>query len=75
MDDIEDIDDNITLELISMGDQTIMNFIKVKKYFTCSQLIFYINQFIKENYPSFRDIIQILFVFIMEKDYLSVQPP
>ena len=56
MDDIEDIDDNITLELISMGEQTIMNFIKVKKYFTCSQLIFYINQFIKENYPSFGDI-------------------
>ena len=63
MDDIEDIDDNITLELFSMGDQIIMNFIKVKKYFTCSQLIFYINQFIKENYPYYGDITDFYFEY------------
>jgi len=55
MDDIEDIDENISLELIS-NDQKIHYSIIVKKYFTSSQLIFYINQVIKEIYKDYGDM-------------------
>ena len=55
MDDIEDIDENISLHLVSF-DQVINYSIKVKKYFTCSQLIFYINQVIKEMFEGFGDL-------------------
>ena len=48
MDDFENNEENINLMLVSI-DQKINYPITVKKYFTCSQLIFYINQVIKEN--------------------------
>ena len=55
MDDIDDIDEIISLRLVSF-DQMINYNIIVQKYFTCSQLIFYINQVIKEKFKEFGDM-------------------
>ena len=62
MDDIEDDDENISLELVS-NDQKINYNIIVKKYFTCSQLIFYINQVIKERYKGFGDMTDLIYIY------------
>ena len=62
MDDIEDIDENISLHLVSV-DQVINYSIIVKKYFTCSQLIFYINQVLKEMFPGFGDLTDYFCIF------------
>ena len=62
MDDFEDIDENISLGLISF-DQIINYSIIVKKYFTCSQLIFYINQIINEQFKGFGDITDLIYLF------------
>lgn len=60
MDDFENNEENISLMLVS-ADQTINYYpITVKKYFTCSQLIFYINQVIKENYKGFADMTNLI---------------
>ena len=62
MDDFDDIDENISLRLISFN-QIINYSIIVKKYFTCSQLIFYINQVINEKFKGFGDITDLIYLF------------
>ena len=61
MDDLEEIDENISLGLKSF-DQVINYSIIVKKYFTCSQLIFYINQVIREKFKGFGDITDLIYL-------------
>ena len=62
MDDFENNEENINLMLVSI-DQKINYPITVKKYFTCSQLIFYINQVIKENYKGFADMTDLIITY------------
>ena len=62
MDDIEDINENISIRLMTF-DQKINHTIIVKKYFTCSQLIFYINQVIQEWYKGYADITELYYLY------------
>ena len=62
MDDIEDINENIAITLMT-PDQNIYYNIIVKKYFTCSQLIFYINQVIQDKYKGYSDIADLFYAY------------